>query len=131
MRAHRKRLFSLYVLLMLSLAGCAKDPLKVDTIQLGRDINPDGSVAGHTTTFRPGDTIYVSALNSASGEGTVSVRWTYAGRVIDEPSKEVSYNGPAATSFNLVNVGGFPVGNYKVEVFVNGEAVGERDFRVE
>ena len=118
---------------LLSCIGCAPDaPLRIDTIQLGRSLNPDNSVANHTTSFKADDTtIYLSVLTPEAGSGTIGVRWTYAGRVVSEPTKEVSYNGPAATEFHVVNSAGFPEGDYKVEVFLNGAPAGERTFRVE
>ena len=114
------------------LAGCGPtEPLRVDTIQLGRSLNPDNSVAEHATTFRRNDTVYVAVLTTAAGKGTIKVRWTYGGQIIDEPQKEVSYRDAAATSFNLVNSGGFPPGNYGVEVFVDGTSSGTRNFNVQ
>lgn len=112
------------------MAGCSSDPLTVDTIQLGRTLNPDNSVGEHATTFNPSDTIYVSVLTPAAGAGTISVRWTYQGSLIAEPSKEVSFNGPGATAFPLVNSGGFPSGSYSVEVFLDGVSVGTRNFNI-
>jgi hypothetical protein len=120
-------------LALLVCVGCGPDePLRIDTIQLGRSLNPDNSVANHTTSFKADDTsIYVSVLTPAAGSGTIRVRWTYAGRVVSEPTKEVSYNGPAATEFHIVDSAGFPAGDYKVEVFLNGAPAGERTFRVD
>ena len=112
--------------------GCGpSEPLRVDTIQLGRSLNPDNSVANHTTQFQPLDTMYVSILTTERGRGTLGVRWTYRGRVVSEPSKEVVYRGPAATEFHIQNSSGFPPGEYSVEVFLDGQPVGKRDFRVE
>jgi hypothetical protein len=114
------------------LHGCrSNDPLAVETIQLGRSLNPDNSVAAHATSFGRNDTVYVAVLTTAPGSGTVSVKWTYQGTVIDQPQKQVTYREPAATEFHLVNAGGFPVGNYNVEVFIDGKPVGTRNFRVE
>ena len=114
------------------LVGCSPtEPLQVQTIQLGRSLNPDSSVAEHTTTFRRNDTVYVAVLTSAAGSGTIGVKWMHGGQVIDEPQKEVSYRDSAATSFNLVNSGGFPPGNYSVEVFVDGQSAGTRNFNVQ
>lgn len=114
------------------LVGCGPtEPLTVATIQLGRSLNPDNSVAEHTTTFRRSDTVYVAVLTSAPGRGTIGVKWSYGGQVIDEPQKDVSYRDAAATSFNLVNSGGFPPGNYAVEVFVDGQSAGTRNFNVQ
>lgn len=117
---------------LVTLVGCSPtEPLRVETIQLGRSLNPDNSVAEHTTTFRRNDTVYVAILTPAGGKGTIGVRWTYGGQVIDQPQKEVSYRDAAATSFNLVNSGGFPPGNYAVEVFVDGTSAGTRNFNVQ
>ena len=122
----------LTVALCALLVGCGPTgPLRVQTIQLGRSLNPDNSVAEHTTTFRRNDTVYVAVLTDAAGTGTIGVRWTYGGQVIDQPQKEVSYRDTAATSFNLVNSGGFPPGNYAVEVFVDGVSAGTRNFNVQ
>jgi hypothetical protein len=119
-------------LLSVACAGCWSDgKLEFDTLQLGRSLNPDNTVGNHTTTFRPNDTIYASVLTSNSGAGTIAVRWTFEGRVVGEPSKQVRYKGPAATEFSLTNSGGFPAGNYKVDVFIDGQPVNDRAFRVE
>ena len=112
-------------------AGCAPGPLDVQTIQLGRSLNPDHSVGDHATLFKPHDTIYVSILNSGSGAGTIKVRWMYGSRVVDEPEKTVSYQGASATEFHLQGTRGFPAGDYSVEVFVDGVSVGHRAFRVD
>jgi hypothetical protein len=118
--------------LLVVLVACGPSgPLSVGTIQLGRSLNPDNSVAEHATTFRRNDTVYVAVLTTAAGKGTIKVRWTYGGQVIDEPQKDVSYRDAAATSFNLVNSGGFPPGNYAVEVFVDGTSAGTRNFNVQ
>lgn len=129
MRVRHSRL--VFVVLLGLLAGCAKDPLQVQTIQLGRSLNPDSSVAEHTTSFSRNDTIYVSVLTPASGAGTITARWTFGDRVIGEPSRQVSYQGPAATAFPLVNSGGFPPGSYTVEILIDGTSAGSRSFRVD
>jgi hypothetical protein len=120
------------VVLLTCLVGCGSgNTLRVDSIQLGRSLNADNTVAGHTTTFKPGETVYVSVLTTGSGSGTLSVRWMYARRVLGEPTKQVSYRDVAATEFRLESATGFPVGEYTVEVFLDGESVGTRAFRVE
>lgn len=120
------------IVLLGSALGCGPSgPLGVTTIQLGRSLNPDQSVADHATAFKTNDTIYVSVLTSGSGAGTFSARWTYAGRLIDEPTKAVSYNGDAATEFHLQGTGGVPPGEYSVEIFLDGKSVGSRAFRVD
>lgn len=120
------------LVLLVTLVGCGpSQPIRISTIQLGRSLNPDKTVGQHTTAFKPFDTMYVSALNPEKGYGTISVRWMYAGRLVSEPSADVSYKGPAATEFHIQNSSGFPPGDYSVEVFLNGQSVGKRNYRVE
>jgi hypothetical protein len=112
-------------------AGCRPDaPLELDTIQVGRALSADNRIGQHTITFRPDDTIYVSVLTTDTGKGTVGVKWMFGDRVISEPSKPVSYQGPAATEFHIQNSGGFPEGKYSVEAFIDGVSVGTRNFTV-
>jgi hypothetical protein len=110
------------------LAGCGSN-LSVASIQLGRGVNADGTVAGHTTTFKPNETVYVAVITAGAGNGTVGVKWMYEGRVVGEPAKPV--RGAAATEFHLQNAGGFPPGDYSVEAFLDGQPAGTRTFRVE
>jgi hypothetical protein len=117
-------------LLLACTAGCGSKGLQVTGIQVGRSLNADSTIAGHTTSFGPGDTVYISILTRGVGSGTLSVRWTYAGRVIGEPKKEVSYRDVAATEFHLQSAAGFPEGDYAVEAFLDGQSIGTRTFRV-
>lgn len=126
----RRSVASLLVAAALAPA-CAHPPLKSSAIQLGRGLNADKTVTGFTTRFKPTDTIYVAVLTDAAGASTVKARWLYAGRVVSEPERHVTYQGPASTEFHLQNTNGFPPGEYSVELFLDGQAVGSRSFRVE
>lgn len=125
-----KRLAFLGMLLVAALGCKPTAPLRVDAIQLGRSLNPDNTVAIHSTLFKTTDTVYVSVLTPEAGSGDLGVRWIYEGRLVDEPIKPVSYRKAMATTFQLHNGNGFPPGDYSVEVVVNGETVGHRAFRV-
>jgi hypothetical protein len=127
-----QRLITLLIVALVATSACqSHEPLRVTTIQLGRSLNPDRSVGTHSTTFKPGDTIYASVLTTGSGSATITARWSYAGRLVSEPQKTVSYKGDAATEFHIQNSGGFPPGDYKVEILLDGKPVGSRGFRVE
>jgi hypothetical protein len=110
--------------------GCSDAPLQLANIQTGRTLNQDNSVGSISTLFKPNETIYVAVQTTGSAPSTISVKWKYQGRVIDEPSKQVDPSGPASTSFQLQNSGGFPEGEYSVDILINGEQVGSRNFRV-
>ena len=106
-------------------------PLELANIQVGRALNQDRSVSSITTLFKPNETIYVAVQTSAAGKGVVSVKWKFGTQVIDEPTKKVDYDGPASTEFHMQNSGGFPPGDYSVEVFIDGVSVGTRAFKVD
>jgi len=116
------------LLLLISLAACGSN-LSVSTIQLGRSLNADSSVASHTTRFTPNETVYVSVITAGAGTGVIKVRWTYSGKVMGEPTKEV--RGVAATEFHLQSAGGLPPGDYGVEASLDGVSAGTREFRVD
>lgn len=118
----------LLAILAACLTGCGSN-LSVTTIQLGRSLNADNTVAHQTTRFGPEETVYVSVVTAGTGSGVIGVRWTYAGRVVGEPTKPV--RGAAATEFHLQNAGGFPPGDYTVEAFLDGQSVGTKAFRVD
>jgi hypothetical protein len=119
------------LVVMLIGAGCSNPPLALANIQVGRSLNPDRSVASITTLFKPSETVYVSVQTTGPGSGLVGVKWMFGTQVIDEPSKPVSYDGAASTEFHLQNSGGFPAGDYSVEIFLDGQSVGKRAFKVE
>ena len=120
------------VMLLASVAACGGSrPLQITTIQLGRSLNADHSVSEFTTVFAPDDTIHLSVLTSGGGSGTIGVRWTYRGTLVGESQQRVEGRDFAATNFPLRSAAGFPVGDYNVEIFVDGKAVGTRPFKVQ
>jgi hypothetical protein len=121
---------SLLAALVMAAAACSDAPLALANIQTGRSLNQDGSIASISTLFKPNETIYVSVQTTGEAPGTIGVKWKYQGRIIDEPTKQVDYSGPASTSFQLQNAARFPEGDYSVDIIINGEQVGSRTFKV-
>jgi hypothetical protein len=120
------------IVLTALVVGCGTgEPLHFSAIQLGRSLNSDNTVGNFTTSFKPGETVYVSVVTTGAGSATIGVRWTYSGRVVDEPKKKVSYKDVAATEFHLQTAAALPPGDYSVEAFIDGQSVGTRPFRVE
>ena len=126
-RAARSALAAIAIVVTIACSG----PLELANIQIGRSLNQDGSVASITTLFKPSETVYV-AVQTGAGKGVISVKWKYGTKVVAEPTKNVDYNsGPKSTEFHLQNSGGFPPGDYSVDVFIDGVQVGTRAFKVE
>lgn len=121
----------LLVVAVAAVAGCRPGgPIRIEAVQLGRALNTDNSVGAHTTQFRPSDTFYVAVLTEEPGAGTLTVQWRLNGQIVSEATKEVSYMRPAATEFHLQNSGGFPIGQYRVDILVDGTLAESREFRV-
>jgi hypothetical protein len=121
----------LLVAAVTSAAGCRPGgPIRIASVQLGRALNPDNSVGAHSTQFRPSDTFYVAVLTEEAGASGLTARGRLNGQVVSEATKEVSYMRPAATEFHLQNSGGFPTGQYRVEILVDDVLVESREFRV-
>lgn len=121
------------------LAGCSKPAppgdLKIGEITTGRAAAPDGSIVedAHTMMFWNNDTIYVSVVTEGSAENvTLAARWTGPdGKVTAESKKTLSPKGTTITSFEAPppkdKENGWPDGDYKVEILVNGVVQGSRD----
>jgi hypothetical protein len=117
---------------LLLAVGCGPSvPLTVKTIQTGRTLNSDNSVGILTQRFRPDQTMYVAVLTDGPGKGTLTAKWTYAGRTVSEDTRQVSYRDSAATEFHITNSSGFPPGDYAVEILLDGKSVETRNLRVE
>jgi hypothetical protein len=118
-------------LALLALACGPSGPLKASALQLGKSLNSDDSVGTIASRFAPDDTIYAAVLTDAPGAGTIKARWTYRGAVVNQEEKKVSYRDAAATEFHIHYAGGAPVGDYRVEIEIDGKPAFTRDFKVE
>ena len=126
-----KRLTLAAVVAVVLLACGPSEPLNIVGIQTGKTLNTDHSVGKHAISFRPDDTMYVSVLSNGRGAGTITVKWSLYGRVIHEVTKKVSYNDQAATDFRFQAADGFPVGDYTIDVIVDGKTHETRRVKVE
>lgn len=108
--------------------------LRVTEVEMGRSVGPDGRVNANATSveFSARDTIYASVNTEGTASGaTLVARWTYQdGQVVDETSRTISPSGPTVSAFFISKPDGFPVGRYKVEIRLNGQAVESKDFEV-
>lgn len=106
--------------------------LDVDELKLGRALGADGQVAEDRDEFAPTDTIYAVAHTTGTATGaTLTARWTYGdGQVVDETSQTISPTGPAMTEFHVSKASGWPAGDYKVSIMLDGRELESKDFKV-
>lgn len=109
----------------------AAEAVAVAAIDLGNAVGGDQKVTTATTTFGVKDPIYAAVSTTGSGTATIAAKWTYQdGQTVKEDSKSIAPTGPATTSFEISKPDGWPVGNYKVEISLNGQSAGSKDFEV-
>ncbi|HZM28443.1 MAG TPA: hypothetical protein VFB89_13935 [Gemmatimonadales bacterium] len=110
----------------------APPPFAVKTIDVGKGITADKHVANATTSFSVKDTIYVSVVtDGAAPSKTITARWTFgAGKLVKEQSDTIAPTGPAATEFHITKKTPWPAGKYKVEILVDGNSAGTKEFEV-
>lgn len=102
------------------------------SIDLGKAIQADNKVADETDDFRVGDPIYASLTTSGTvPNAALTTRWLSAdGQVLDEATQNVSLTGTMTTAFHNEKAKEWAAGNYKVEVLVNGDKIGEESFEI-
>ena len=107
--------------------------VKVTRIDLGRELTSDRRVVSWNNSFAPGDTVFAAVVLTGPGAPTqVTARWSSAdGQVLGETTETVAVGeGETATMFHLVEPTGIPQGSYKVEILVDGQVVGSKDFTI-
>jgi osmotically-inducible protein OsmY len=114
------------------------EPLAVSAVTLGTAISADKKVVAAVDTFATTDkTIYASI--DTTGQGHVKLRgvWSYVKgdktSKVNETAMEFDAVGPASNEFHIDNTKPWPVGDYKVEVFMGDDAtpVAVKAFRVQ
>ena len=134
------------VLSALALLGCSgsaapppatRGALTVADIDVGRSVATDKTIADKTDTFRPGDTFYVAVKTVGSAPtATLVAHWSYEdGQRISETTQTIAPSGPAVTEFHVSRPNGpgdgWPTGDYKVEIVLNGVSAGTEKFKVQ
>ena len=106
--------------------------VRVTDVTLGRSIGGDKSITDRTESFRPNDTIYASVATEGSApSATLRARWTFEdGQVVDETTQTIAPNTKERTEFHIAKPSGWPAGKYKLEVFLDNQAVETKNFDV-
>jgi hypothetical protein len=108
--------------------------LAVSQMSLGKHIGSNKQVTDTTSTFAPHDTIYLSVMTAnAAPNSKLTARWSFGkGQVVKETSQTLANpSSAAATEFHLSKKSAWPTGTYMVEVLVNGQSAGTKNFTVQ
>ena len=148
----RKCLYALSTLLLILLTACGKteeqpaptsEPPAADSspagisagaISLGKAVGPAKKVSAPVEAFAKGDTIYASVETTGAGTATLKAKWTYRmgdqTTIVNEESQTITPAGPATTEFHISKPGGWPAGQYQVEVSLDDKTIGVKNFTV-
>lgn len=113
-------------------SASATGTVRLVDVELGNSVRPDKSVQSATETFAPNDTIFAAVKTDGAGTATIEATWTYKdGQVVKTDSRTIDPTGPAVTDFSIEKPGGWPTGDYKVEISVSGTPTGvSKGFKV-
>jgi hypothetical protein len=149
---NRKSLYVCGLLLLMLLAACgtkeettttvtpapapAPEPAGVSagSVTLGKAVDADKKITTSADSFAKGDTIYASVDTTGSGTATLKAKWTYTKgaetTTVEEQSQTIMPTGPATTEFHIQKPGGWPAGDYRVEIFLDDKSIGVKEFKV-
>lgn len=101
------------------------------SLEVGSNVDANHKVVATGTSFAPKDTVYASVETMGSGRAALTARWLGPqGQVVHEDSKELDAAGPETTAFMISQPEGFPQGDYKIEISLDGRTVASKDFSV-
>ena len=106
--------------------------ISVSSVSLGNQVDAAQNVTMTAKQFSKTDTIYAAvATNGAASNAVLVARWTFGdGQLVDESSQTIAPTGPAVTTFHVAKPDGWPSGNYKVEVTLDGKPAGSQAFSI-
>jgi hypothetical protein len=110
-------------------------PVSVQQVTLSNKIDETTKKAAMPmNAFAVNDTIYAVVDTIGSGQTRLKALWTYhkdgQTATVSETVQEIDAAGPASTEFHISKPGGWPKGDYQVEIFVNDASAGVQKFAV-
>jgi hypothetical protein len=114
----------------------ATAPLKVVALTFGKSVGADHKVTAEADTFAPSDTIYaVVGTTGGSPAARLIARWSWVSRSgaekpVGDETRTISPTTDASTEFHLAKIGGLAVGDYKIEILLDGTSVATKAIRV-
>lgn len=93
---------------------------------------PSSFLRSKASSFRPSDTFYISVRAEGSApNATVKARWLFQNsQLVNESETTIVPQGSAVTEFHISKPDPWPVGEYKVEVSINGAPPVSKTFKV-
>lgn len=106
---------------------------EIAEVQLARAVGEDMRATEPTMNFKPADAIYAIVMTEGVGSAELGARWTYGAnrQPVYQEQHRIDATGPGVHNFRITKADGFPAGNYRVEITLDGVVAATRDFKVE
>lgn len=106
--------------------------LEVVEVQLARAVDEGMRASEPTTMFKPTDAIHAVVMTEGTGRAELGAQWTYGAehQPVYQEKHEIDATGPGVHNFRITKADGFPAGDYRVEITLNGTVAASRDFTV-
>lgn len=107
--------------------------LTIAEVQMAKAVGEDMRAAEPTTTFAPNDAIFAVVLTEGVGTGVISARWTFGAdrQPVYQEEHKIDAKGPGVNNFRITKPDGFPVGDYQVDILLDGTVASTREFKVQ
>ena len=106
--------------------------LKVRDIEVGRAIGPDKVVTLPTGAFGPsGHDLHVGRDGRQGTDRDPFRALDVRGALLEETEQRIAPSGTVVSEFHVFNPAGWAPGEYRVEILLDGNVVGDRAFRVD
>jgi len=111
-------------------------PLKVVALGIGKSVGADHKVTAEADTFAPSDTVHaVVGTTGGSSGAKLTARWSWVSRSgaekpVGDETKTIAPTADTSTDFILTKIDGLAIGDYKIEILLDGTSVATKAFRV-
>lgn len=107
--------------------------VQVTKVELGNALGDDKRVKSPATSFSKKDTIFASVVTEGgSAPSELSAKWTFHdGQLVNETKRSIAPSALAVTEFSIQKADGWPSGEYKVEISLDGKPVDTKTFSVQ
>ena len=113
-------------------AAAPAGDFRVVSVLLGKSVDGDNVVIGDSRVFARKDRIHASVLSTGASQGLrLSAKWLAPdGQAIAETAQPLVPTAAVVTTFILSNAQPWPVGDYQLEIAINGRTEQTRAFQI-
>lgn len=108
-------------------------PVALDSVDIGRSIDPDKTIRDTTTSFQPKDTLYAAIkISGSANSGLVRALVTdEQGKTVQDATRIVTPSRNETVTLQVAPPEGWKGGRYRFDVYLDDRLAATREFNVE